>query len=253
MPVGEATVLSAVVSFVERQGLKYTSTAEQHCDKLTIKNGTYTAYVSVYNSGKIVIGGKDSPLYRLLTEMKRAIEDEGSAPQVLLPFEIDAIPETIRSRVPDCDEVILRFVEESLKSYRAGALLAASFMLGAASEKAINLLIASYADSITDETHQQRFRSRINNRMISVRYSEFAQSFKSCKSKPTSPSLAQDLDVKVGMAFQFYRITRNEVGHPEIVPHLDKGQILANIGQFPTYLERLYGLMTYFRDHGVEI
>jgi hypothetical protein len=31
--------------------------------------------------------------------------------------------------------------------------------------------------------------------------------------------------------FTFYRLTRNEVGHPEIVPNLAKGVILANMAQ----------------------
>jgi len=53
--------------------------------------------------------------------------------------------------------------------------------------------------------------------------------------------------------FQFCRITRNEVGHPQIVPDLDKGVILANLGNVVTYLSRIYGLMKHFRETGVEL
>ncbi len=70
-------------------------------------------------------------------------------------------------------------------------------------------------------------------------------------SKPTDPVLSQDLDVLIGNIFQFARITRNEVGHPEIVPDLDKGVLLADLGNFVNYIGRIYGLMKHFRENGV--
>jgi len=126
-------------------------------------------------------------------------------------------------------------------------------MLGAASEKAINLLIYTYGDSIRDETNRTRFQSRINGRMISTKFEEFERSYRGCKSRPTDPALAQDLEVLVGQMFQFCRITRNEVGHPQIVPDLARGVILANLGQFVHYIERVYRLVDHFRTNGVEV
>lgn len=87
--------------------------------------------------------------------------------------------------------------------------------------------------------------------MISVRFEEFRKSYAGCKSKPTGPVLSQDLDTVIGTIFHFCRITRNEVGHPQIVPDLDKGVLLANLGQFVTYIGRIYGLMKHFKDNGV--
>jgi phage host-nuclease inhibitor protein Gam len=253
MPVGEPSVRESVVSFLKRQGLEHSIEEEQHCDKVTVHRAAQVAYVSVYNSGKIVIGGKDTPLRQLLIRMKESIEVDGALPQQLLPFEIDALPQTVRASIPECDEVIIQFLEESLRCYRADALLAACFMLGAASEKAVSLLISAYSDAIRDERNRQGFLSRVNSRTISIRYSEFKQSYKSCKSRPTDPVLTQDLEDLIEMAFQSYRITRNEIGHPMIVPHIEKATTLANIAQFSTYLERLYGLIRYFRENDVVV
>lgn len=75
--------------------------------------------------------------------------------------------------------------------------------------------------------------------------------YKGCKSRPTDPVLSQDLEVQIGAMFQFCRITRNEVGHPQIVPDLDKGVLLANLGHFATYIERIYGLIHHFQQNGV--
>ncbi len=253
MTTGEAKTFQAVASFLERQKLDYSCTEEQHCTKFTVRVGVHVAFVSVYSSGKIVVGGKETPLRTRLGEMKTAVEAGGLTPGQALPFEIDKFPQTIQERVPDCDPVIVHFVDEAIRCVRADALLAAAFMLGAASERAINTLIYSYGASIGDQQDKDRFLSRINNRMISKKYDEFLASYKSGQSKPTDPVLSQDLDIIIGGVFQFCRVTRNEVGHPQIVPDLDKGVILANLGQFVTYIERIYGLIRHFKENGVVI
>jgi hypothetical protein len=71
---GDPRVVRDVMSFLDRQRLEYSSAEEQHCDKLTVKSGTQLAYISIYHTGRIVIGGKDSPLRDLLKQMKASIE-----------------------------------------------------------------------------------------------------------------------------------------------------------------------------------
>lgn len=253
MTAADEKMLREVTSFLDRQKLDYTAAEEQYCTKLTVKSRGQIVPVSVYNTGKIVVGGADSDLKRLLTEMRDALLSGAVVPGQALPFEIDRFPDTIRERVPDCDPVIIAFISEAIRCVRADALLSAAFMLGAASEKAVNLLIHAYAEAITDAGKREKFLSRINNRMISVKWDEFLRSYKSCSSKPTEGALAQDLETVIGAMFQFCRITRNEIGHPQIVPDLDRGVVLANLGHFVTYIERIYGLMIHLRANGVNV
>ena len=253
MGVADEKMFREVTSFLERQKLGYSSSEEQYCIKLTVKSRGQIVPVSVYNTGKIVVGGVDCELKRLLSEMREALLSGAAVPGQALPFEIDRFPDTIRERVPECDPVILAFIAEAIRCIRADGLLGAAFMLGAASEKAVNLLVHTYADAITEATKKERFLSRVNNRMISVKWDEFIRSYKSCGSKPTGGILAQDLDTVIGSMFQFCRITRNEVGHPQIVPDLDRGVLLANLGHFVMYIERIYSLMRHFRDKGVSV
>lgn len=252
MTAADERMLRDVTSFLDRQKLDYTTTEEPYCAKLTVKTGAQVVPVSVYKSGKIVVGGSDCELKRHLNEMREALVSGAALPKAL-PFDIDRFPDTIRERLPECDPVIQTFVAEAIRCVRGDALLAATFMLGAASEKAANLLILTYAESIADQKNRDGFLSRVNNRMLSVRWDEFIRSFKSCKSKPTTGVLSQDIEAVIGSTFQFCRITRNEVGHPQIVPDLDRGVVLANLGAFVTYLERVYGLMKHFRDNGVKV
>jgi hypothetical protein len=241
-----------VASFLDRQKLERESEAdEQHCTKINVRSGQHRASINIYNSGKIVVGGKASQLKELLDQMKQGIEAGGTLPGQALPFEIDRFPQTIQERVPDCDPVIIRFVEEAIRCYRADALLGCAFTIGAASERAIGLLMQVFGDSITDEGNRTKYFSKINNRMISKKFDEFSACYKGCKSRPTDPVLSQDLEVQIGSMFQFCCITRNEVGHPQIIPDLDKGVLLVNLGHFATYIERIYGLIHHLRQNGV--
>jgi len=249
---GDAGTIRAVVSFLERNNLAFEAKAIQHATQLAIHDGPATVCVNVFKSGKIVVQGSPGRLLDFLNKMKEALAG-GATPGTVLPFEIERFPERIREKIPNCDPVIVRFVEEAIICYKSGALLATAFMLGAASEKAINLLIECYADAIADRGNRDKFRSRINGRTISARYEEFKKSYAGCKSRPTDGVLAQDLDAVIGGTFQFCRITRNEVGHPQIVPDLDRGVLLANLGQFVTYVERIYGLMVHFQKTGVVV
>ncbi len=126
-------------------------------------------------------------------------------------------------------------------------------MLGAASEKAILILIEAYTNSIKLDANRERFSQRTNGKMISKKYEEFKSSYAGCKNKPTDQVITQDLTHLLDNAFNYYRFSRNKVGHPQIIPDLDKGVILANLGQFITYAERIYALKQYFENNGVEL
>jgi len=253
MGKADPKVLASVEAFLQRQKLAYEQVEEQHCDKLTIKSGAIIVHVSVYNSGRIVIGGKDSALKQLLEQMRIAVEAGDALPGQALPFEIERFPDTIRERVPDVDPVIVRFIEEAILCMKANSLLGSAFMLGAASERAISLLIQTYTDAVRDETNREKLVSRLNGRSILKRHDEFEKSYAGSKSKPTDPVLGNDLNIVLGSVFQFCRITRNEVGHPQIVPDLDRGVVLANLGHFVSYIERVYGLMAHFKQNGVDV
>lgn len=253
MSNGDEIVCSEVEKLLTANGVEFTCVEQEHATQFQCRNGPNAASITVYNSGKMVVGGKKTQLRGWLEELKGSIEAGSGAPQVLLPAEIEKFPTTLREKVPACDDVVLWFFQESLRCYKADSPAAAAFMLGAASEKAILLLIESYCEAIKDEVKRQKFKDRINIKLISKKYDEFKSSYAGCKSKPTDPILSQDLTAILDGAFNFYRHTRNSVGHPQMIPDLDKGVILANMGQFISYIERIYGLIEHFKSKGVEV
>lgn len=253
MSNGDDRVCETVRSSLTAHQMEFQETDIQHATKFTLKSGPLSASINVYNSGKLHVEGKQNDLKSWLEQLKESIEKGSGGPLALLPAEIEKFPQTLRDRVPECDDVIVWYFQEGLRCYKADSIAGAAFMLGAASEKAVLILIDAYGESIKDEKKRASFFTRINNRMISKKYEEFKQSYAGCKSKPNDPILSQDLTQLIDGAFNFYRHTRNAVGHPQIVPDLDKGVVLANLGQFIVYVERIYGLMRHFHNEGVVV
>lgn len=250
---GDEKLCATLRQALTAHGMDFQEIEIQHATKFTVKSGAQTASLNVYNTGKLHAEGKSGDLKTWVEQLKESIEKGTGGPVTLLPAEIEKFPQTLRERVPDCDDVILWFFQESLRCYKADSAAGAAFMLGAASEKAVLILIDTYTAAISDEKKREKFSSRVNNRMISSRYEEFKASYAGCKSKPEDQALAQDLTQLLDGAFNFYRHTRNAVGHPQIVPDLDKGVILANLGQFVVYVERIYMLIQHFKKNGVTV
>lgn len=252
---GDPKAFDAVKKFITDSEFEIISEKEeQHCDRLDVKSGIFHCDIHIYNSGKIVVGGSDSPLKNALTKMKQEVEAGNFLPSKTLPFEIERFPDLIKEKIPDCDYVIREFITEAVKALRHDLLLSAAFLVGAASEKAICLLVEAYANSINNDQHKDAFKQRTGkNTMVSKKYEQFVSSFKSCKTQPTDPFLVNDSYTIISSLFTFYRLTRNEVGHPEIVPKLDKGIIIANMAQFIKYLETIYGLIRFFNKTPIEI
>lgn len=253
MPNGDEQICNSVRAMLEREGVYEREDDIDYATKFSLKSGANRAIILVYNTGKMHVQGADSPLKTWAGNVKESIEQGTAAPGVLLPAEIEKFPQTLQERVPACDGVIIWFFQEALRCYKAGSIAGAAFMLGGASEKAIITLIEAYGNSIKDDSHKAAFFGRVNSRAISAKYDEFKRSYKSAKTKPKELPLAQDLEQLLDGAFNFYRHTRNSVGHPQIIPDLDPGVVLANLGQFITYIERIYALMDFYAENGVEV
>lgn len=130
MTVADPKIYETVTSFLQRQKLYFEETEEQYCCKFSVKSGPNQAYISVFNSGKIVVGGKDSPLKNELNKLKEAIENSAALPGQVLPFEIEKYPETIQEKVQNCDPVIIAFVREAIACYKAEAISCNCFYVG---------------------------------------------------------------------------------------------------------------------------
>lgn len=72
------------------------------------------------------------------------------------PHDPDGYLARIKTDIPEIDEVIIRYLEESLSCYRKNLLLAAAVMLGCAAEKTILLFVQAYGESISDTEEKRK-------------------------------------------------------------------------------------------------
>ena len=250
---GEPKLCDQIRDILERHHILDEEVEIQNATKFKVKNGTSKAAINVFNTGKMNVEGSATDLKRWLTDLKIALESASPIPTALLPEEFDKLPEKLKAKIPQCDDVVMWFYEEAFRCFRNESTAASAFMLGAASEKLILLLIDTYANSIDDETNRTKFQSRLNNRMISVRFEEFMKSYKSSKPRPTDLRLTQDLEQIIETAFFLFRTTRNTVGHPQIIPEVEKGVMIANLAHFFVYTERIYLLMEFFSANRITV
>lgn len=241
-----------VKSYVERNRWANTEKVEGNCKRIDVQNGKFNCAVKVYETGTVQVQGAESKLKEALNDAKKAIENEENIGE-MLPFEIERFPDLLRERIPTIDPIIVRFIEEAIITVKAGSNLGCAFLLGGASEKAIYVLIETYTAAIKEEKHRTAFVSRTSGKYISRVFDEFKGSFKSSKNKPVGFGWTNDLEIKIEQLFQFCRICRNETGHPHLPPNLDKGVLLANMGQFVKYVEDLYQLIAYYEANPVEV
>ncbi|MCK9276438.1 MAG: hypothetical protein M0P57_15270 [Syntrophales bacterium] len=240
-----------IKSYIERNGFPFSETDEQNCKRMDVQHGKSKCVVKVYNTGTILLQGAESKLKEALDQAKNAIENEEDIGEVL-PFEIERFPQLLRERIPDVDPIIVRFMEEAIIAAKAGANLGCAFLLGGASEKAILTLIDVYTKAISEDKMREQFVARTSGRFISRIFDEFKRSWKSSLNKPNGHVWSNDLEIKIENIFQFCRICRNEAGHPHLPPNLDKGVLLANMGQFLKYVEDLHELIRYYQQNKVQ-
>lgn len=240
-----------IKSYIERNKFPFSEKDEQNCKRIDVQHGKAKCTVKVYTNGTIQLQGTESKLKEALQQAKEAVENEESIGEVL-PFEIERFPEVLKERILDIDPVIVRFIEEAIVTIKAGSNLGCAFLLGGASEKAIHLLIDAYVKAISVETMKNRLISRTSGKFISKTFDEFKASWKSSLNKPAGYGWTNDIEVKIEQVFQFCRICRNEAGHPHLPPNLDKGVLLANMGQFVKYLEDLYEMIKFYQTNKVE-
>lgn len=238
-------------SYIERNKFPFTEKTEQGCSRMDVQHGKASCAVKVYTTGTIQLQGGESKLKEALSEAKKAVENEESIGEIL-PFEIERFPDVLKEHIKNIDPVIVRFIEEAIITIKAGSNLGCAFLLGGASERVILLLVDTYVKAIPDEKMQAGFISRTSNKFISKVFDEFKASWKSSLNKPKGYGWTNDIEVKIEQLFHFCRICRNEAGHPHLPPNLDKGVLLANMGQFVKYIEDIYELIGYYTANKVQ-
>lgn len=176
---------------------------------------------------------------------KRCIEANS-----VLPHDPDGYLKRFKTLIgQSLDDTVLMYVQEGLSTFLGGYYLAATVMLGVASEQCVDLLIEAYGNAIANSSQKVPFEKKMNQAGRSVK-NRFDNLRNELLVLPLPSSLRDALDIQLSGIFTLIRYSRNDAGHPtgRIV---DRDMAHANFLLFPSYCKRVYDLIEYFKTHPV--
>ena len=189
-------------------------------------------------------GNQGWPFLRLTEYGRRCVEEDR-----ILPHDPDGYLSQFKSAIPDADATITEYLTESLQCFVHGLNRAAAVMLGAASEKAVLLLIESYKDSIGDAATKQRFESEIGKaQSVRRKYGFFEKRFSAIKNS-IPKELVANVESLLDGVFDLIRNSRNDAGHPASGILVDRDIVYSHLRLFIPYCQRIYRLIGWFESN----
>ena len=201
------------------------------------------------SQGLLVFGTNENnptwPWYRLT---ERGIAVAGSqAPQ---PYDPDGFLNEFSRKNPSADAAILAYLEEAVRAFNHGCPVAASVMIGAASEKALLLLVEAFESAIQDPGKKAAF-AKACRWSIHSKYRALKERLDFMISAGTLPSPQKEYTLsEVPGVFELIRRQRNEAGHPELYTGVDPDTVFLNIRVFVEYVRKVYDLMAFITTNG---
>jgi hypothetical protein len=161
------------------------------------------------------------------------------------PYDPDGYLKRLAASIPGLDDVILAYLEESIRTFRIGCLLSSTTTLGCASEKALILLFDAYGDALSGAM-QDKYRKEIEGRPIKRKFDEFHKRLESHLMGKLTGDLKEHLDIALIALSAVFREMRNDAGHPT-GKAVVREQAYANLVVFPVYLKKVYDLIGWLK------
>jgi hypothetical protein len=195
---------------------------------------------TLFREGVITLGLNDSnrefPFFRVTEFGCRLIAHQ----QVYFFHDVSSYENLVRSEVPTIDETTVLYLKEAMQAFRAGCILAATVMLGVATEHTFLLLV----EKIEQSRHAAIFANVANERTVLQKVNKFKNILdQQCRALP--PDVKEDLDTHFAGILSIIRTFRNQSGHPtgKIV---DREQAYVLLQLFIPYCKKMYQLMAYY-------
>ncbi|TGN18855.1 hypothetical protein [Leptospira idonii] len=164
-----------------------------------------------------------------------------------IPHDPSGYIQRVVEKIPSIDNVIKRYLIESIETYNINMLLSSTIALGCASEKAMVLLIDNFIDSVEDDSEKKKLAKKIENSFIKTRFEIFKSEYTSRKAN-FPKNINEGFENTLIGIFEMIRANRNEAGHPT-GKEFSKEQVYANLQVFITYLEKIYQMITFFKKN----
>ncbi len=199
--------------------------------------------------GVLTVGYNDSNAawpFMALTEFGRIVVAE---PDVsYLPYDHLGYIALLRRNDPTVSEVVVQAVGEATECFFRGTHWAATIMLGVASEATIRELLEASTEAIQTESSRTKFRNDTSTLSIARAFKRL-ESHLASLSGDLPPDLRDGIDTTLVGVFGLIRLSRNDAGHPKIVPDADAASVHAKLILFLEYAKYVGSIKEWLRNN----
>jgi hypothetical protein len=165
----------------------------------------------LFRQGIITLGLNDSnrefPFFKVSQFGKRILENENT----YFFHDLSTYTTLIKSNVPNINDTTLLYLQEAMQSFKSGCMMAATVMLGVASEHSFLLLLeAAEANS----TYGSKFANAVKQRTILQKFRKFKAALDQHIMGDLPSEIKEDLDIDFAGILSVIRTFRNDSGHP---------------------------------------
>lgn len=177
-----------------------------------------------------------------LTEFGKSVASDSSSKY----YDPDGYIGRLQTLVPNVDEVIVQYLSEALNCFRQKLFFSASVMCGAASEKAVLLLLSSIAKYESEVKKKKELESLLERPNLPKIFESIQSKVDHLIEKKELPySVHQGSSQHLISLFEMIRVHRNEAVHPN-AGKVTREKIFLSIQTMPEALQVLSRLTDWF-------
>ena len=151
----------------------------------------------------------------------------------------------LRGAIPELSPTVEMYLQEALAAFTARLYVAASAMLGVASEGAFLELADAFASTL-DHEQERKFRAIVDNPRQSYngKFREFRKRIEPRKSDLPN-EFAEGMDLTLNSVLDLLRANRNDAGHPT-GKSFERDDCFISLHIAARLLKKMYGLKKHF-------
>jgi hypothetical protein len=158
-----------------------------------------------------------------------------------VPEDARRYMEVLQSLVPNLDDIIRQYIEESLIAYQRQAYFAAAVMLGATCEKAVYLLADALLRSVQDPNEKRKLAEAMKLRSISRLFAGI-QELLTMKARIIPYNVTEGTEHHLLSFLDSVRVQRNEAVHPNAAL-VTPSKVHLSLAAFPHACENVFELI----------
>ena len=177
------------------------------------------------------------------------------------PYDSDGYVRRLKAKVPSASDIVCIYVLQATKALQAPAYLAATVMIGAASEAAIWELAEAVDKYLDGHTSQSSYRENVFPGRVSPprpnKWTPIKTVFEKVRlivdeaiaNKWLDRNLSEGTEVILNSTFWLIRNDRNDAGHPQGRTDISQNDIEGWLLLFPSYYDRIISLADWLKSN----